>query len=127
MTRWFLPGLLAVGVVAILAILCVAYGTTVRAGECAGTWMTASHYGEESGSTTANGEHFTGKAMTAAHKTLAFNTKLRVTYRERSVVVRVNDRGPFIKGRGLDLSTAAARKIGLDKPGVAEVCVVTLR
>ena len=51
--------------------------------------------------------------MTAAHRSLPFGTKLRVTYRGQSVVVTINDRGPFIKGRVLDLSTGAARAIGL--------------
>ena len=88
--------------------------------------MVASHYGAESGSVTANGERFTGKGMTAAHKTLPFGTKLRVTYRGKSVVVRINDRGPFVRGRHLDLSTAAARHIGMTRAGVATVCVEKL-
>jgi len=85
--------------------------------------VTASYYGAESGSRTANGERFTGRDMTAAHRTLPFGTKLRVTYQGKSVVVRINDRGSFIKGRGLDLSTAAARKLGMIRAGVARVCV----
>ena len=59
--------------------------------------------------------------MTAAHKTLPFGTKLRVTHRGQSVVVTINDRGPFIKGRVLDLSTGAARAIGLSGAGVGHV------
>ena len=97
--------------------------TPVRACEV----MVASHYGAESGSVTANGERFTGKGMTAAHKTLPFGTKLRVTYRGKSVVVRINDRGPFVRGRHLDLSTAAARKIGMVRAGVGKVCVTRWR
>ena len=73
----------------------------------------ASFYGNESGSKTASGQRFNQNAMTAAHKTLPFGTKLRVTHGGQSVVVTVNDRGPFIKGRVLDLSTGAARAIGL--------------
>lgn len=61
---------------------------------------------------TASGEKFNPNALTAAHKTLPFGTKLKVTYKSRSVVVRINDRGPFVKGRVLDLSRAAAIKIG---------------
>lgn len=91
------------------------------AGAC--TTVVASHYGAESGSQTANGEPFTGKAMTAAHKTLPFNTRLRVTYQGRSVIVRINDRGPFVRGRTLDLSTAAARKLGMVRAGVGRVCI----
>ena len=96
----------------------------VYAGECA--TMVASWYGAESGNRTANGERFTGESYTAAHRTLPFNTKLRVTYQGKSVVVRVNDRGPAIKGRQLDLAHAPARKIGLTKAGVdrVRVCLV---
>ncbi len=73
----------------------------------------ASFYGNESGSQTASGQRFNQNAMTAAHRTLPFGTKLRVTHGGRSVVVTINDRGPFIRGRVLDLSTGAARAIGL--------------
>src|SRR3569623_1521646 len=66
----------------------------------------ASYYGNESGSRTASGPRFNQNAMTAAHRSLPFGTKLRVTHRGQSVVVTVNDRGPFIRGRVLDLSTA---------------------
>lgn len=61
---------------------------------------------------TASGERFNPNAMTAAHRTLPFGTMVRVTHRGRSVIVRINDRGPFIRGRSLDLSRAAARRIG---------------
>lgn len=61
---------------------------------------------------------------TAAHRSLAFGTRLRVTNRNngRTVVVRVNDRGPFIRGRVLDLSRAAAQNIGMVSSGTAKVC-----
>ena len=81
----------------------------------------ASFYGNESGSKTASGQRFNQNAMTAAHKTLPFGTKLRVTHGGQSVVVTINDRGPFIKGRVLDLSTGAARAIGLTGAGVGHV------
>ena len=81
----------------------------------------ASFYGNESGSKTASGQRFNQNAMTAAHRSLPFGTKLRVNYRGQSVVVTVNDRGPFIKGRVLDLSTGAARAIGLTGAGVGHV------
>jgi peptidoglycan lytic transglycosylase len=81
----------------------------------------ASYYGNESGSKTASGERFNQNAMTAAHRTLPFGTKLRVTHGDRSVVVTVNDRGPFVHGRVLDLSTGAARAIGLTGAGVGRV------
>jgi rare lipoprotein A len=81
----------------------------------------ASFYGNESGSKTASGQRFNQNAMTAAHKTLPFGTKLKVTHGSRSVVVTINDRGPFIRGRVLDLSTGAARAIGLTSAGVGRV------
>ena len=81
----------------------------------------ASYYGSESGSKTASGERFNQNAMTCAHRSLPFGTKLRVTHGGHSVVVTVNDRGPFIKGRVLDLSTGAARAIGLTSAGVGKV------
>jgi rare lipoprotein A len=81
----------------------------------------ASYYGSESGSRTASGQRFNQNAMTAAHRSLPFGTKLRVTHRGQSVVVTINDRGPLIKGRVLDLSTGAARAIGLTGAGVGHV------
>jgi rare lipoprotein A len=81
----------------------------------------ASFYGNESGSKTASGQRFNQNAMTAAHRSLPFGTKVRVTYRGQSVVVTINDRGPFIKGRVLDLSTGAARAVGLTGAGVGHV------
>jgi rare lipoprotein A len=81
----------------------------------------ASFYGNESGSKTASGQRFNQNAMTAAHRSLPFGTKLRVTHRGQSVVVTVNDRGPFIRGRVLDLSKGAARAIGLTGAGVGHV------
>src|SRR5665811_766142 len=74
-----------------------------------------------SGSKTASGQRFNQTALTAAHRSLPFGTKLRVTHGGRSVVVTVNDRGPFIRGRVLDLSTAAARAVGLTSAGVGRV------
>jgi rare lipoprotein A len=81
----------------------------------------ASYYGNESGSKTASGAHFNQNAMTCAHRSLPFGTKLRVTHGGRSVVVTVNDRGPFVRGRVLDLSTGAARAVGLTGAGVGRV------
>jgi rare lipoprotein A len=81
----------------------------------------ASFYGNESGSKTASGQRFNQSAMTAAHRSLPFGTKLKVTHGGRSVVVTINDRGPFIRGRVLDLSTGAARAVGLTSRGVGRV------
>ena len=77
----------------------------------------ASTYGNESGRQTASGQRFNENAMTCAHRSLPFGTKLRVTHGDRSVIVTVNDRGPFVRGRVLDLSTGAARAIGLSGLG----------
>jgi rare lipoprotein A len=86
----------------------------------------ASFYGNESGSKTASGQRFNQNALTAAHRTLPFGTKLRVTHGGRSVVVTINDRGPFVHGRVLDLSTAAAREVGLTSAGVGRVTAEVL-
>lgn len=69
-----------------------------------------------SGGTTASGERMSPGAMTAAHRTLPFGTKVTVVNRRngRSAVVRINDRGPFVRGRVIDLSPAAARALGVD-------------
>lgn len=81
----------------------------------------ASFYGNESGRQTASGQRFDQSKLTCAHRSLPFGTKLRVTHDGRSVVVTVNDRGPYVKGRILDLSTAAARAVGLTSAGVGRV------
>ena len=81
----------------------------------------ASYYGNESGSRTASGQRFNQNALTCAHRSLPFGTRLKVTHGDRSVVVTVNDRGPFVHGRVLDLSTAAAREIGITGAGVGRV------
>ena len=91
---------------------------SARSGSFAGV---ASFYGNESGSKTASGQRFNENDMTAAHRSLPFGTKLRVTHRGKSVVVTINDRGPFIKGRVLDLSKGAARAVGLTSSGVGHV------
>ena len=81
----------------------------------------ASFYGNEAGSRTASGQRFNQNALTCAHRSLPFGTKLRVTHGDRSVIVTVNDRGPFVRGRVLDLSTAAARAVGITGAGVGRV------
>ena len=81
----------------------------------------ASYYGSESGHRTASGQRMNSNALTCAHRSLPFGTKLRVTHGGSSVIVTVNDRGPFIRGRVLDLSTGAARAIGLTRAGVGRV------
>ncbi len=88
--------------------------------------VVASWYGYESGRITASGTRFNPKKLTAAHRTLPFGTKLKVTNieTEKSVVVTVNDRGPYKRGRSIDLSMAAAKKIELD--GIGRVIIEKL-
>jgi len=89
----------------------------------------ASYYGDEFDSLpTASGERFDKHGMTAAHRTLPFGTRVRVTNlaNGRSAVVRINDRGPFVKGRVLDLSYGAARALRLVGAGVGLVRIETL-
>lgn len=84
----------------------------------------ASYYADKfHGRTTSNGEIFNMYALTAAHKTLPFNTKVVVTNLSngKNVTVRINDRGPFIQGREIDLSKAAAEKLDMIKSGTAKV------
>lgn len=80
------------------------------------------------GNLTASGERYNPQALTAAHRTLPFGTRLRITNvrNGKSVVVRVNDRGPFVKGRGIDLSRAAADLLGIVRRGVARVMIQEL-
>ena len=85
---------------------------------------TASWYGKKyHGRKTANGERYDMWAMTAAHKSLEFGTLVKVVNKDngQSVIVRINDRGPFIRGRIIDLSRGAAREIGLEASGIAPV------
>ena len=74
------------------------------------------------GHTTANGEKFDPKGLTVAHRTLPFGTKLDLCYNEKKITVRVNDRGPFVKHRVLDLSEGAAAALGLKNKGVGDIC-----
>jgi len=81
----------------------------------------ASFYAE--GSKTASGEKFDGQKLTAAHRTLPFGTQVRVTNvaNGRSVTVRINDRGPFVRGRVVDVSYLAAKTLGMTGRGIAKV------
>ncbi|MDZ4182315.1 MAG: septal ring lytic transglycosylase RlpA family protein [Candidatus Cloacimonadaceae bacterium] len=94
-----------------------------------GQRMVASYYyGKFHGRKTASGERFNQYALTCAHKSLPFQTILKVTNPKngKSVIVRVNDRGPFIRGRDIDLSYAAAEEIGMLRAGVLPVEVQIL-
>lgn len=96
---------------------------TAHASKVVASWYDCEQPGECSRSKiTASGERFNPNGLTAAHKTFKFGTKLKVTYKGKSVIVRINDRGPFIRGRSLDLSRAAARSIGCKG-----ICVVHIQ
>jgi len=79
------------------------------------------------GRRTASGERFDTGEMTAAHRTLPFGSRARVCTKRRCVNVRINDRGPYIRGRVVDLSRAAARALGIEGSGVARVTVTVVR
>ncbi|NCQ17841.1 MAG: septal ring lytic transglycosylase RlpA family lipoprotein [Ignavibacteria bacterium CG_4_8_14_3_um_filter_37_9] len=88
--------------------------------------MKASWYGPRfHGRTTANGEKFDQEALTAAHKTLRFGTLLRLTnpVTDKSVIVRINDRGPYVRGRNIDVSQEAASELGMLHKGLARLKV----
>ena len=110
-------------IAAAMTIACVASPASARTDHgMRGPSGMASWYGPGfHGRRTASGERFNTHAFTAAHRTLPFGTRVRVVNRRngRSVVVRINDRGPFVRGRIIDLSKSAARTIGLN--GVAPV------
>jgi rare lipoprotein A len=97
-----------------IIVAVVMTATPAYAGSCGGASWYALH------SRTASGEMMNPRAFTTAHRSLKFGTKLRVTHKGRSVVVKVNDRGPFVRGRILDLSKAAAHSIGM--MGTGKVC-----
>ncbi len=104
--------------------LCLLVTGSVQA-EPAQGW--ASYY--KHGKRTANGEAFNPNGLTAAHRTLPFGTKVRVKNERtgKSVVVRINDRGPFVRDRIIDLSLGAASQVGLVQHGVDRVSIEVLK
>jgi rare lipoprotein A len=111
-----------------LSILAIAtVGLAPLSAEAASGCTLASHYGVGDGyhgQTTANGERYNAYGHSTAHRSLPFGTRLKVTNQAngKSVIVRVNDRGPFVGGRSLDLSYGAFTKIASPGQGVARVC-----
>ena len=102
---------------------------TLTAPSLADSVGVASYYGKEMGGRrTANGERFNPAGLTAAHRSLPFGTKLQVTNLRngKSVVVRVTDRGPFLRGRVIDLSYGAAKAVGMVSSGTAKVKIARL-
>lgn len=107
-----------VALAALIIAAPVSFASVAEAAGCGGaSWYALT-------SRTASGERMNPAKLTAAHKSLRFGTKLKVTNARngKSVVVRINDRGPFIRGRVLDLSKAAASQIGMISSGHAKVC-----
>ena len=103
------------------SILSYEFSPTNITPSAAGETGIASVYSHESGSGTASGQKLKREALTAAHRTLPFGSKVKVTNKSngREVVVTVNDRGPFLRGRVIDLSPAAAQVLGFS--GLAQV------
>ena len=108
---------------ALIAAAAIAFSPQVMAGPQTGIASVYANGDGHAWSKTANGERFDQNAMTAAHRTLSFNTCVRVVLAEngRSVEVRINDRGPFVANRIIDVSAGAARVLGLTDSGVARV------
>ncbi len=109
-----------------LIIICFLFSVNIS--QAADT-IRASYYGKEfHGRTTASGEKYNMFAFTAANKVLPFGTKVKLTNptNGKSVVVKINDRGPFIKGRDFDLSVGAAKQIEMIKHGVLDLNVEVL-
>jgi rare lipoprotein A len=115
-------------VTALLLSACASQGQVDRQGyraEGKASYYGARHHGNK----TASGERFDQHALTAAHRSLPFGSRVRVTNlrNDKSVVVRINDRGPYAKGRIIDLSHQAAERIDMLRAGVVPVRVEQLR
>lgn len=107
----------------LVAILCLTASCARKVTETG----KASYYADKfQGRRTANGEVFRQQRMTAAHRTMPFGTKVKVKNLDngRTIKVRVNDRGPFVSGRIIDLSRKAAKKLGMTQAGVANVKII---
>src|SRR5438309_10640076 len=105
------------------SILSYDFSPTNITSSAAGETGLASVYSHESGSGTASGQKLDREALTAAHRTLPFGSKVKVTNKSngRSVVVTINDRGPFVRGRVIDVTPAAARILGFT--GLTQVSI----
>jgi len=108
-----------------LLLACCAGGADAEEGQSGkASWYGPGHIGKK----TASGEIFTGKTRTAAHRNLPLGAVVRVLDSKtgRSVVVRINDRGPYVDGRIIDLSERAARDLGIRDQGVADITLEIL-
>jgi rare lipoprotein A len=107
-----------------ISVCCVALSLVVGSfGARAESGIASFYGGKHHGGPTASGERYNQNAMTCAHRTARFGTRLTVTYRGRSIECRVNDRGPFVRGRIIDISTSAARALGIIDVGLVKVVV----
>jgi rare lipoprotein A len=107
----------------VVSILAYQFSSPLLTPSAANQTGVASVYSHESGSGTASGQKLNREALTAAHRTLPFGTKVKVTNKSngRSVVVTINDRGPFVRGRVIDVTPAAARVLGFS--GLTQVAL----
>ena len=107
----------------VVSILAYQFSSSLLTPSAANQTGVASVYSHESGSGTASGQKLDREAFTAAHRTLPFGTKVKVTNKSngRSVVVTINDRGPFVRGRVIDVTPAAARVLGFS--GLTQVAL----
>jgi rare lipoprotein A len=106
--------------VILLSLSLLFFSTTITQANVQASFYCCEFHGRK----TASGERFNQWAMTAAHKFLKFGTKVRVTHKGKTVTVTINDRGPYVRGRTLDLSKGAARAIGCS--GVCSVIMQVL-
>lgn len=132
-TRSRLPGAMARGLCAAILLVLAGCSSAPKSGSSVSSGHSesgmASYYGNEfHGRKTANGERFDQGKLTAAHRTMPFGTRVKVTNTQngKSVVVRINDRGPFAKGRIIDLSSSAFKSISHLGAGVVPVRVVVV-
>lgn len=118
---WAGIGTLLIGATLIVAGLACFAAYSVAFGAESGI---ASVYSTRDGKWTASGERMSDAALTAAHRTLPFGTKVMVRHGSRTAIVRINDRGPHVKRRIIDLSPAAARAVGINGLGNVEISVL---
>lgn len=102
-------------IVSIIALFCISTSCYAKSSGV----MVASWYQQPG--RTASGERFVASKLTAAHRTLPFGTKILLIYKNKSVIVRVNDRGPHVRSRHIDLSRAAAKRLGCIRIGRCRV------
>lgn len=124
----FIRGLFAAAVIAVFMVFAVHEAHAGKAGQSfsgVASWYGGKFHGRK----TANGERYDMNKLTAAHKSLPFGTRVKVTNRKngRSVIVRINDRGPYAGKRVIDLSRKAAEAVGMIRSGIAPVTVEVLQ